>query len=129
MSTTTLLQRALRVKEEQLLHVADSLQALVADVCKSSSADVLGRAPAADPAACAMKDDGSLLWLMAVTTMQQREKDIERLYGDLMSSLYPDHQQQLHGLELTKALCRPDFNDKVDAAPGHLLHGWGQTHA
>jgi hypothetical protein len=120
MYACTLLQRALRVKEELLLHVAHSLQALVADVSKRSSAEILGRTPAAKPAACAVEDDGNLLWLMAVTTVQQWEHDIEQMYGELMGSLFPGHQQQLHGMELVKSLCRPDFMEKVGVQGLHL---------
>jgi hypothetical protein len=110
-----LLQRSLRVKESLLLQVLDSMQAIVADVaanaaCAQPSSTTAGGSCAADsrlPADPPAAGDPNTLWRMAVSAVQQREQEIQGVYGSLLGRLFPGHQQQMHGMELLKVLCSP----------------------
>lgn len=95
------MQNRLRVKEAQLLQVLDVLQVLVADAAEQRSSTALTRDSGGE-------DENHMFWLLVVATVQQREQEIKSLYGKLLSSLYPHHQRELHGIQLLKAMCSPE---------------------
>lgn len=115
------MQRSLRAKETVLLQVLDIMQALVASVSslpspappRDSAACASSRAGSASAHAAAPEEDDMVVWLVVVAAVQQREQEITQLYGNLLSTLYPCYQQQLHGVQMLKQICSPDCLPKV----------------
>lgn len=114
-SLLLLLQRCLRVKEALLLQVLDILQELVADAANAQAYSHASASVSAAAGASAQKqssEEESLLWLAIASSVQQREQEINALYGGLLSSLYPS-QRQHDALNMIKLLCSPDSIPQV----------------
>jgi hypothetical protein len=124
----THMQKSLRAKETVLLQVLDIMQALVAGVSslpspapsQDSAASTGSRVDVLSAQAAAANEGGTAMWLMVVAAVQQREREITQLYGNLLNTVYPCFQQQLHGVQLLKQVCRPDQFPKVRSRTGPM---------
>lgn len=115
-----LLQRSLQAKESMLRQVLGNMQTLIADASAApthSMPDSQSATPADTPRAESADEvaDG-LMWLMVVDAVQKREQEIDRMYGNLLASLYPGHQRQLNGVSVLKHVCSPEHSSKVGSA-------------
>ena len=85
------------------------------------------------PSASQQDDSSSLLWMLVLEAVQQREAEISRMYGLLASSVGPhprstSMQQQMQ--EMLKAVCSKDNVPKVRgnvAGGAQWLALWGGT--
>jgi hypothetical protein len=98
-----------------LLQVLGSMQALIADASAAPTASLSDSPQPADTPQAASADEvaDGLMWLMVVDAVQKREQEIDRMYGELLTSLYPGYQRQLNGVSVLKLVCSPDHSAKV----------------